>query len=62
MFEPRLYISSESQIDSQYLPSLKKAIDFVTSRDKKYPSLYSRLELGFNWENAVEEILQKCCN
>lgn len=61
VFEPKLHIISESQIDSKYLSALKKALDFVTSHDKKYPSFYSRLELGFSWENALENILQNCC-
>ena len=43
----------------QYLEGVKKAVSFVQSTDKSNPSLCSRLELGYSWQSAIEDILAK---
>ena len=36
------------------------AVKFATKLDQMYPSLYARLELGYNWDSTLEDILCKC--
>ena len=41
----------------QYIEGVKKAVSFAASTDKSYPSLCARLELGYSWQSAIEDIV-----
>ena len=56
-FSPKLCIAGS--IESDYLPAVQKAVGYATKIDSLYPSLYSRLDLGRNWESALDNILKR---
>ncbi len=41
---------------TKFAESFKKAGNFAAATDKKYPSLYSQLELGHNWEDVFKKV------
>ena len=54
-FTPKIGLRDGVDISpSKYAEALKKAVHFASAADKKYPSLYSQLELGHNWEHMLE--------
>ena len=56
-FTPKICIAGS--IDSRYLPAVQKAIRYAAKINMQYPSLYSRLDLGLNWDTALNDILKK---
>ena len=63
-FPEKFVIETEARISIttvdhsfQYLEGVKKAVSFAESTDKTYPSLCARLELGYSWQSAIEDIL-----
>ena len=45
------------KVQGQFEGKTKKAVDYATKIDRMYPSLCGRLELGYNWDSATEDIL-----
>lgn len=52
--QPKVHLSGA--VDPIYLDRVQKAVDCANDMNKAYPSLYSRLELGHNWESALEKL------
>lgn len=46
--------------DEKWGLKIKKALQWLKAIDRKVPSVCSRLELGANWENASNWLIQKC--
>ena len=47
-------------VDSEFEAAVKKAVEYFNRTDSTHPSLCARLELGYNWEDAAEEIIAQC--
>ena len=56
-FYPKLKIVGH--IASHYHSAVQRAVDYATKLDSQYPSLYSRLDLGTNWDSALNDIVSK---
>lgn len=52
-FSPKTSLSGGPVNPAEFQPHVVKAIDFVTSVDRRFPSLYTRLELGGSWEEVL---------
>lgn len=57
VFTPKISILQEDAISpAKFIQALKKAVQFSSSMDKRFPKLYSRLELGRNWDEVVDKL------
>ena len=54
----RLTISGS--VDGEFAAAVGKAVTYVNQTDSLHPTLYTRLELGFNWEHAAVNIISRC--
>ena len=54
VFSPKISVLDEKSLSIEYREALLKAVQFAVSVDKKFPSLYSRLELGLNWDDVFK--------
>ena len=54
-FSPKVALASDGDVAMpvEFKRKVMSAIEFVVSADRKYPSLYSRLELGSSWEEVL---------
>ena len=53
-FSPKVALSNEDAVmPTEFKWKVMKAVEFVVTADKKYPSLYFRLELGSSWEEVL---------
>ena len=57
-FSPKFCVTGE--VKSKYHTATKSAVDFAVKTDKAFPSLYSRLELGFDWPSVLNSFLVRC--
>ncbi len=58
-FHPKIsVVRGEYSIPSENRKAVNEAIQFAITIDKKYPVLYSRLELGSNWDNALSAMFK----
>ena len=58
-FSPKVKVMDlKSVTPPGYKQKLEKAIEFITNADKKYPSLYSRLEMGASWNDVLDHTLK----
>ena len=57
-FSPKICIMGT--VESSVKKGVVVAVEFATQLDQMYPSLYARLELGYNWDSTLEDILYKC--
>ena len=57
VFNPKIFLSDNVPISPpKYTELFRKAVHFAVVTDKTYPSLYSQLELGHNWESAIQKL------
>lgn len=53
-FSPQLSVPTSLQLsDPQQVSGVRRAVEFVQHADRKFPSLYSRLELGLSWDQVL---------
>lgn len=52
-FSPKVALAEYPVKPAELQPQVVKAIDFVTGVDRRFPSLYTRLELGSSWEDVL---------
>ena len=57
-FSPKICVMGT--VESSVKKGVIMAVKFATKLDQMYPSLYARLELGYNWDSTLEDILCKC--
>lgn len=54
VFSPKIAIQQKDAISpEEFTQALKMAVEFASGMDMKFPSLYSRLELGRNWDEVI---------
>ncbi len=56
LFAPKIKLGDTPIKPTKFAESFKKAVNFAAATDKKYPSLYSQLELGHNWEDVFKKV------
>ncbi len=44
-------------VSEEYRAGVERAVSFVGATDKTYPSLCARLELGYSWGAAIQDII-----
>ncbi len=55
LFSPKVTLASGRVVTpTEFKQNVVKAVEFVVSADERYPSLYSRLELGSSWDQVLE--------
>ena len=47
-------------VDSEFGTGVEKAVVYFNRTEAAHPSLCARLELGYNWEDAVMSIISQC--
>ena len=47
-------------VDSEFVAGIEKAVEYFNQMEQAHPSLCSRLELGYNWEDAAEKLILGC--
>jgi len=57
-FSPKICIMGT--VGSSFKNGVVKAVEYAIKIDQMYPSLYARLELGYNWDSTLEDVLCKC--
>ncbi len=58
-FTPKVVVMDlQAVTPPKFKQKLAKATEFIVSADKKYPSLYSRLEMGSNWEDVLDHTIK----
>ena len=58
VFTPKMAVEAEGKAVAQsYRSGVEKAVQFVFETDRQLPSIPVRLELGYNWEEAVTKLL-----
>ena len=58
-FSPKVIVMDPSAVTPpRFKQNLVRATDFIASTDKKYPSLYSRLEMGSDWSSVLDTTLK----
>ena len=50
-------VHSTGKVEGQYESKVKKAVAYAAKMVQMHPSLCGRLELGYNWDSATEDIL-----
>ena len=53
VFSPKVTLSEYPVKPVEFQSHVVKAINFVAATDKRFPSLYTRLELGNSWEEIL---------
>ena len=62
VFSPNIGIKQEDTISlPEFWEAVKKAVQFASGMDKKYPKLYSRLEMGRSWTEALQKLGKYIC-
>ena len=56
-FSPKVAVLSAP---SEYKIGVESAAKFVNQLSHRYPSLLARLELGYTWLEAVDNLLRDC--
>lgn len=57
VISPKISVISVDSILPAHKEAINKAVKFANDVDKKFPSLYSRLEIGSNWENTLLNLI-----
>ena len=56
LFAPKISLSSERKVTPlQFKHKVARAVEFAAKTDHRYPSLYSRLELGSSWQEVLDK-------
>ena len=53
VFSPKVTLSEYPVKPVEFQSHVVKAINFVAAMDRRFPSLYTRLELGNSWEEIL---------
>ncbi len=58
-FSPKVKVMDPKSVTPPgYKQNLVKATEFIVSADKKYPSLYLRLEMGSSWSGVLDQTIK----
>ena len=53
-------LSITGSVYFKFVAGTEKAMEYFNQMEPIYPSLCSRLELGYSWEDAAEKIIFGC--